>query len=899
MTTYSFDAYAVYSNRSTRDILGADSTQKTVSLVLEDGNHSFTLEHPVPQVGVFVASIDSDFVLMIDGDAVSSDRASVVLLNANWRATNGLVHNTQFSILTVANYSHPTYGLVTAEFMVHISGAPLPQVNSISAAQNFMNGLVSSPAVFPGLTVGAANSLSDLTSQITENDYIDLSQSDLEPLSGGLGDDTILGGIYGQSIYGGPGNDSIRGGVPPKALYGEAGNDTLTGSFDTDRLYGGDGDDLLQGFSERDRLDGDAGNDTLHGDEGVDSVSGGYGNDSLFGGDGNDEIFDTTSRFVHDGLQIPDGVTDNDTIDAGAGDDAIYISAGADLVSGGTGNDSFWIGPNATTGESTLDGGEGSDQIDLTLLNHGVKLDLTTGAGTLPFILSNIENMTGTLSSDTLFGDDGNNSIIQVGGQNNWIFGRGGDDRLHAEGGQSHLFGGDGNDIAYLQPYELSDLKIIALDDGLGFVWQSNRDAPFINNFVADDVEELLIGLNETPYTYGEVVRLANATEIQIDGTTAGERIEGSWFADRIAAGAGTDWINANGGADTIDGGAGRDMVDFSAILPAPTGSTPGFFLSLDLAAGTAEIDSDPVSLTSIERATGTHYADLMRGTDRADHLRGMGHYDWFIATEGADTLDGGTGRDMVSFTEWTTNAPDLFHDVLNPEGALPDFADISGVVVDLTSPANNTNLAQDVNLRSIERVTGTSYRDVFIGDGNSNEFRGQGGYDYFVGSSGGRERYYGDSGRDTMSYQQSSSGISASLSSGRVVDGKESGYGTRGDAALDLYFEIENLVGTHFDDSLAGSSDRNALSGLGGDDLIFGYGGRDHLRGGAGNDTIDGGSDADYAYFSGQSSAYTVTRTDNRAVTISGADGTDELINVEFFVFDDTTLNLWTLPLA
>ena len=899
MTTYTFDAYAVYSSRTTGTIVGTEAQQKAVSLFVEDGQGTFTMAQPIAGTGVFTATVNGPSLLRIDDQTFQTSQANIYLMNTVWRATPNSLKLSQFALIALHNFDHPTLGRVIAEYIVQISGLPIPQLFSKPVVEAFTNGWSSFPDGFAGLVIGRRNQISTLTSQITENDHIDLSQSDLEPLSGGLGDDTILGGIYGQAIYGGPGNDSIRGGVPPKALYGEAGDDTLIGSFDTDRLYGGDGDDLLQGFSERDRLDGDAGNDTLHGDEGADSVSGGYGNDSLFGGDGNDEIFDTTSQFVHDGLQIPDGVTDNDTIDAGAGNDAIYISAGADLVSGGTGNDSFWIGPNATTGESTLDGGEGSDQIDLTLLNHGVKLDLTTGAGTLPFILSNIENVTGTLHSDTLFGDDGNNSIIQVGGQNNWIFGRGGDDQLHAEGGQSHLFGGDGNDVAYLQPYELNDLKIIALDDGLGFVWQSNRSAPFINNFVADDVEELLIGLNETPYTHGEVRSLANATEIQINGTAAGERIEGSWFADRITAGAGTDWINANGGADTIDGGADRDMVDFSAVLPSPAQPTPGFFLSVDLAAGTGEIDSDTVSLTSIERVTGTHYADLLRGTDRADHLRGMGHYDWFIATEGADTLDGGSGRDMVSFTEWTTTAADVYHDVLNAAGALPDFDSISGVVIDLSDPSNNTNLAQDVILRSIERVTGTSHRDVFIGDGTSNEFRGQGGYDFFVGSAGGRERYFGGSGRDTMSYQQSNSGISASLSSGREIDGKETGYGSRGDAALDLYFEIENLVGTQFGDRLAGGSGRNEISGLDGDDLIFGYSGRDHLRGGAGNDTIDGGADTDYAYFSGQSSAYTVTRTDNRAVTITGADGTDELINVEFFVFDDATLNLWTLPLA
>ena len=55
----------------------------------------------------------------------------------------------------------------------------------------------------------------------------------------------------------------------------------------------------------------------------------------------------------------------------------------------------------------------------------------------------------------------------------------------------------------------------------------------------------------------------------------------------------------------------------------------------------------------------------------------------------------------------------------------------------------------------------------------------------------------------------------------------------------------------------------------------------------------------SDYALFSGNAADYTLTRgtgSDNNRVTVVGADGTDTLIDVEYFRFDDGDLNIWGL---
>jgi Tol biopolymer transport system component len=380
-----------------------------------------------------------------------------------------------------------------------------------------------------------------------------------------------------------------------------------------------------------------------------------------------------------------------------------------------------------------------------------------------------------------------------------------------------------------------------------------------------------------------------------ITGTDGSEGLSGTTQAEMINALGGSDWINPGGGSDTIDGGAGNDMVSFANLGLLPGQTNVDYRLLIDLGAGIARsFDSAEIlSLVNVERITGTIFGDWIRGDDGDNHLRGLGHYDWFVATTGNDTLDGGTGRDMVSYLEAAARASTAVQNVFS---SVAPIGDVAGIIVDLNNLANNRGLAAGHEYVSIERITGSSHQDIFWGDGEENDFRGLGGYDWFVGSSGGRERYFGGAGIDTVTYFRSAEGVTASLRNGRMIDGEESGRGTAGDAARDLYFGIENLIGTRFGDSLTGNEGRNQLNGYWGDDMLFGYGGIDRLKGAAGNDTIDGGAGSDYAVFNGNMADTTLTRTGSTTATAVGTDGTDTLINVEYFVFDDGQVSIWEL---
>ena len=99
---------------------------------------------------------------------------------------------------------------------------------------------------------------------------------DEEPLPEG---EELTGSEGDDLLEGGPGNDLIRGGDGNDTLYGGPGNDTLFGEAGDDLLLGGEGDDVLHGGAGNDLLDGGPGNDTLRGGPGENTLLGGEGDD--------------------------------------------------------------------------------------------------------------------------------------------------------------------------------------------------------------------------------------------------------------------------------------------------------------------------------------------------------------------------------------------------------------------------------------------------------------------------------------------------------------------------------------------------------------------------------------------------------------------------------------------
>ena len=91
---------------------------------------------------------------------------------------------------------------------------------------------------------------------------------------------------------------------------------------------------------------------------------------------------------------------------------------------------------------------------------------------------------------------------------------------------------------------------------------------------------------------------------------------------------------------------------------------------------------------------------------------------------------------------------------------------------------------------------------------------------------------------------------------------------------------------------TVTGTASANAIVGTPYKDKLYGLDGNDTLTGGLGNDTLDGGTGVDTAVFTGNYSAYTVTRTSDTALTVVG-EGTDKLTNIERLQFADRTITI------
>lgn len=106
------------------------------------------------------------------------------------------------------------------------------------------------------------------------DDRIDASQAPANymtlMLSGGDGNDTLIGSSGADHLYGDAGNDVLKGGDGDDLMYGGAGKDKLVGGKGADRLIGDDGKDTLQGGGGNDFLMGGSGNDILKGGKGAD-----------------------------------------------------------------------------------------------------------------------------------------------------------------------------------------------------------------------------------------------------------------------------------------------------------------------------------------------------------------------------------------------------------------------------------------------------------------------------------------------------------------------------------------------------------------------------------------------------------------------------------------------------
>lgn len=580
------------------------------------------------------------------------------------------------------------------------------------------------------------------------------------------------------------------------------------------------------------------------------------------------DVFGTISAAQFDGVNILDGGAGADTLIGGAGLDYASYSSSAIGVRASLINSSLATGDAVGDTYIDIEGLQGSDFAD-TLYGGGGDDHLLGGAGN--------DSLRGGAGDDTLKGDEGN-------------------DNLRGEAGADHLDGGEGNDGA---DYRLNTTGItlsLLANTAIGGDAQGDTFVSVERVFGTDFADDIT-GDEEANSLYGY---LGDDT---LNGLGGNDFLIGMEGDDTINGGAGNDMLRGGAGSDTLIGGEGVDTVDYRE-------NTAG--ITIDLLAQTVsggEAGGD--TLSGIERALGTNFADIMTATNTASLLFGYGGNDVITGNSGddildghagADTLTGGAGNDYLnggSGNDFITG--DNGNDILDGHSGADDLSGGTGndtFFVDATDTLDggagydrlfvrgfsvDTNF--DLGAANIEYASGNIANDTFDASSSTVSVKlfGRKGDDVLTGSaqsdllSGGmgNDTLVGGEGNDVLNAAQGADSLSGGAGDDKLfidsddiyVDGG-AGYdrvyvhGYSDAVTLDLTAShVEFVSGSTAGDTLtaAGSAAAVKLLGQGGadtligglaDDFIYGGAGDDSITGGAGDDFLSGGVGADSFIF-------------------------------------------------
>jgi Ca2+-binding RTX toxin-like protein len=183
------------------------------------------------------------------------------------------------------------------------------------------------------------------------------------------------------------------------------------------------------------------------------------------------------------------------------------------------------------------------------------------------------------------------------------------------------------------------------------------------------------------------------------------------------------------------------------------------------------------------------------------------------------------------------------------------------------------------------DNLHGGDGNDVLSGGAGDNILYGDNGNDILF-SGAGNDVLDGGAGNNTVSYELASSGVSVSTGDTDPQD--------TGGAGVDTLIDIQNLIGSNFDDHLTGDYEANVISGGLGNDVLIG---------GLGNDTLTGGGDSDtFKWLAGDMGHDLVTDFSIGADTLdlskllqglgAGADSLDDVLHFKVTGSGDTLVS-------
>ncbi len=531
-------------------------------------------------------------------------------------------------------------------------------------------------------------------------------------LDGGAGKDLIQGEIGNDTIAGGADDDTLFGDRVYGAGFFVAGS-TLPANFQSlaktfhgrDVVDGGDGNDLIVGGGSDDRLLGGSGNDTVYGDVGADKIEKGantgntaaiqasdegwWGADVLFGGAGNDVLV---------------GEGGNDTADGGDGDDYLY----GDWANW---QPQAYADENAQTGDDTLYGGAGNDQ----LMGNGGDDVLQGGSGNDILFGDGMSGVSGT-------GDD----VLDGGAGDDFLYGGNGDDLylIAASDGQDVISDSEGSNILRVTA---SQVDIETAADGSTALYQSADHSQFTtfnsgsyNSFALQTmsggkVEQhqhiTAAGGNGSTPTYTINSSMAGSVEISGVGD-AGLALQLT-SAQHEFTGPAAVTVDANGahiGLAQADGDAFTLTLDHWEQLVALTDKY-GFELGFAL---DASAEQDGV-------LNGRGSNDVLTGNGGDETLYGYKGNDVLNGGAGNDVLIGGAGSDLYRFQG--SDGVDVISDSEGSNALRLDYLSGSTAALDLrvgTQGVQVLTSADGDNYAAMDDATWQSIAACETGDGNA-----------------------------------------------------------------------------------------------------------------------------------------------------------------------------------